>query len=365
MAAALHGLAPMADEIPAGLTAYIAQRFGATVERAEVLVPDAGGRTTAKLEGYGVPVRLYLKGYEGRRWQCVFHTARANAFGHDRRSDRAQQQLLAWDTFPLVEGQAAALDVGGIRLDGSLTTLSDVGELFLVTEWAQGAPYADDLRRLARGGPLEVRDVERVKALAGYLGRLHERLEPDRVKWERCLRDTVGSGEGLFGIADAYGSEHARELLTLEQLATARRWALKPRVHRLSRTHGDFHPFNLVFRDGTDFTALDASRGAAGEPADDVTALGVNFVFFAIEHRERWRGVFSTLWDTLWTTYLMNDPELLDAAGLFLAWRLAVVACPRFYPHLSERSRTALLEFAKRAVTEPRFDPQWAHGLFS
>jgi hypothetical protein len=137
-------------------------------------------------------------------------------------------------------------------------------------------------------------------------------------------------------------------------------------VHRLARTHGDFHPFNLVFRDGLDFSALDASRGAAGEPADDLTALGVNYVFFAIEHPETWRRSFAVLWDTLWTTYLQERPDngLFDAAGLFLAWRIAVVACPAFYPHLSAAARSTLLAFAKQALVAPRFDPSLVQGLF-
>jgi hypothetical protein len=353
--------------VPDGLKAYFLQRFDATIERAEVLAPDAGGKTTAKALGYGDPVRLWLKTKDGRERQCVFHTARQNAFGHDRRSDRALQQLLAYDTFSLVARQTPALDVGAVANDGRLFSLADTNELFLITEWAEGTPYADDLRQLAHGRALEPGDVERVRVLARYLAALHQRLPQDSVKWERCLRDTVGSGEGLFGICDAYGRDDAAVLTAIEQRAVEKRWTLKPLVHRLSRTHGDFHPFNLVFRGGTDFTALDASRGAAGEPADDLTALGVNYVFFAIEHRARWRGVFATLWDTLWSTYLKArpDPELLEAAGLFMAWRLAVVACPRFYPHLSAAARTALLDFAKRAMESDRFNPLSAHELFS
>ena len=34
--------------------------------------------------------------------------------------------------------------------------------------------------------------------------------------------------------------------------------------------HGDFHPWNLLFREGVEFSVLDRSRGEWGEPADDV-----------------------------------------------------------------------------------------------
>jgi adenylylsulfate kinase-like enzyme len=57
---------------------------------------------------------------------------------------------------------------------------------------------------------------------------------------------------------------------------------------RLARMHGDFHPFNIVF-DGAQPTMLDASRGVCGDPADDLTALAVNFLLFALSEPERGR----------------------------------------------------------------------------
>src|SRR5437867_3783684 len=47
-----------------------------------------------------------------------------------------------------------------------------------------------------------------------------------------------------------------------EAAPVSSRWRLRTRAHRLSRTHGDFHPRNLLFREGTDFSGLDRSRGA-------------------------------------------------------------------------------------------------------
>ena len=85
----------------------------------------------------------------------------------------------------------------------------------------------------------------------------------------------------------------------IERAAVSSRWRLRGRTHRLSRTHGDFHPWNVLFREGTDFSVLDRSRGEWGEPADDVAALGVNFSStgsgagapsrFAISSARSWR----------------------------------------------------------------------------
>jgi hypothetical protein len=356
--------------IPQAAIDYVERRFEATVERVTALADDLGGRTTAKGVGYGAPVRLDLRRADGTGFRCVFRLARPNSFGHERRSDRAQQQLLAWDTFHLQPQHVTALDVGAIRADGTLCSWADAGEPFLITGWADGATYADDLRKLAHAsGPPAPLDVRRATALATHLARLHQRLPGDRAAWERSIRDTVGSGEGLFGIADGYGADGpwALRLVELERAAVTARWRLKRRAHRLSRTHGDFHPFNVVFRDGTDFTALDASRGGCGEPADDVAALAINYVFFAIEHRERWAAALRVLWNTFWHTYvgITGDAELLDCAGLFLAWRAAVVACPTFYPHLSEQSRDTLLRFAAASLAAERFDLALAERILS
>src|SRR5205807_572097 len=137
------------NDLPSGLRDYVERRFGARLERAEALAADTDGGSTAKIEGYGQPIRLWLRERGGCIRQCVFRTARANAFGHERRSDRALQQLLAWDTFSQVPRQIPAVDIGAVCDDGTLSSLARAGELFLITDWADGSPYADDLRKLA------------------------------------------------------------------------------------------------------------------------------------------------------------------------------------------------------------------------
>lgn len=356
-------------DLPAGLQRYVKEKFDAEVVSVERLGPDLGGTTTAKALGYGEPLRLGLRTKSGAFRDCVFHTVRANEFGHDRRSDRAQQAFLAWDTFGQIPRHAAALDVGVLMPEGP-RSLAGSGEPFFVTDWAEGAPYSADLRRLAHGAALEPLDLERARALATYQAELHQRLEPDPVCWRRALRDVIGSGEGIFGICDAYQDGAAGvppgALPAIERLAVTWRWRLKGRAHRLSRIHGDFHPFNIVFRDGADFTLLDAARGCAGEPADDLTALAVNYVFFAADHPGRWRSGFEPLWRAFWSTYLArtNDREVLACVGPFLAWRALVVACPRFYPQLSAAARAMLVRLAKSALASPRFDPESVEELF-
>jgi hypothetical protein len=118
--------------------------------------------------------------------------------------------------------------------------------------------------------------------------------------------------------------------------------------------------------DGVTPSLLDASRGACGDAADDVTALAINFLLFAIDARDAWHHGLGALWRRWWSRYaeLRPDPELLTVAPPFFAWRTLVVCNPRFYPKLSTGGRDALLGFAERALDAGRIDPRAAEALF-
>ena len=86
----------------------------------------------------------------------------------------------------------------------------------------------------------------------------------------------VSALKALHGEAD--GVEGVVKLI--EKRALDWRWKLRHRTERLRQVHGDFHPWNILFRDGTDFSVLDRSRGeffgdpgAAGTPGAEVRHL--------------------------------------------------------------------------------------------
>jgi aminoglycoside phosphotransferase family enzyme len=122
--------------------------------------------------------------------------------------------------------------------------------------------------------------------------------------------------------------------------------------------HGDFHPWNILFREGVDFTVLDRSRGEWGEPADDVSAMTMNYVFYSLQKYGKLTGIFENLFGLFWENYLQktNDVEILEVVQLFYAWRGLVVASPIWYPHLEEQVRIKLLNFVKNVLTCEKFD---------
>ena len=69
---------------------------------------------THKRAGYGIPRRIRLRAADGRERSLVFHVAGSDAFGHDRRADRAAEQLLAFDTFRDIPRHVRAVDIGAV-----------------------------------------------------------------------------------------------------------------------------------------------------------------------------------------------------------------------------------------------------------
>lgn len=329
------------------------------------------GTDPLKATGYGVPMRIRTRDRDGRERDFVLHTASPNDYGHDRRADRAAEMLLAFDTYHLVGQHVAAHDVGAIMEDGSLRSLRQAGELYLLTEFAEGQVYAEHLRRLAGAARLDSRDRARCVALARYLARLHQTRADRPAVYVRSIRDLVGDGEGIYGIVDGYPADceaaPPARLAEIERRCARWRWRLRGQEHRLARKHGDFHPFNIVFGDDDQLRLLDASRGCWGDPADDVTCLAINYPFFALADESSWQHTLGPLWQLFWSTYLAEtgDDELLAVAPPFLAWRVLVLANPTWYPSLSAQHRDALLTLAETALDAGGFDPTTVEVLFS
>ncbi len=335
----------------------------------EALPADHASAANWKAVGYVQPLLLTVL-EAGRTRHLVMRFGRPDEFGHDRRSDRAQRFLLASDTVAEIPAHVKILDVGAIVNDRELVSLRGSGEFYLLSEYWSGTPYANDLRRVAAEGHVKPLDLERCAALARFLVHLHGSHLGAPGGYRRSIRDLLGHGEGIFGIIDGYpenvGGVCAERLQGIESRCLEWRWRLRGHEARLTRLHGDFHPFNILFGDGASFELLGAARGCAGDPADDVCALGINFPFFALGTPEAWPKGLGRLWQHFWSTYLSEsrDDLLLSVAAPFLAWRGLVLANPRFYPGLPDRDRDRLLGFVEKVLDQDRFDPASVDALF-
>ena len=356
----------------AEICAVIAPHY--TIECITPLGPDADVEDadgTEKAIGYGVPLRIVLRGQAGERRDLCLHTAGPDEFGHDRRADRAANMLLSYDTFDSIPRHARAIDVGALTKSGRLLSLRDSDEFYLITEFIDGHVYAEDLRRIAHRCSLSPGDDARARTLALLLAEIHADKRDAPPLYRRAIRDLLGSGEGIFGLIDGYPESvpmaPPERLCGIERRCLEWRFRLKQRSTRLARIHGDFHPFNILFdRDG-DPVLLDTSRGSVGDPADDVFCLALNYVFFALEAPGSWASALRTLWQTFFQTYIerTGDTDIFSVGAPFLAWRALVMANPKWYPAVRDTTRDALLGFVERALDAKFFDPNDAERLFS
>jgi hypothetical protein len=346
---------------PQAVAEYLRKVHRAPDVAAVRITPLGGGRQGDKGYGYGIPLRVDYE-VSGVAQRAVIESVRPGPFGHEHMADRAQQLLWAHDTFGRLPRHARSLDVGAVRASGELVPLGNAEELFMLAEFVEGREYADDLIRLRGGAPLRPLDLERADALCDYLVAVHRVKHTDAGLYQRRVRELVGHGECIFGVADSYpaGGPVAFELLRgIETRCVAWRWRLREAAHRLCRVHGDFHPWNILFRAGTDFSVLDRSRGEWGEAADDVGCLAMNYLFFSLQRSGRLEGDLRELWLRFWNRYLerTGDAGLLRVAAPFLAFRGLVMANPLWYPALAAPVRATLLRFIVNVLDADRFDP--------
>lgn len=311
--------------------------------------------------GYGVPVRVDYES-AGERKKAVLHTMSPGPFGHEHMADRARVLLWSHQAFNKLPRHVRSLDVGAFRPDGTLMSLAEAEELCLLTDYVDGQSYVTDLERLRDTGELTELDLSRADTLCDYLVDIHKARGPDPSLYVRRNRELLGDGECIMGLTDSYPTHplFPPEILEeIEHRAVEWRWRLKDRTNRLRQIHGDFHPWNILFGSGVDFHLLDRSRGEFGDPADDLTSLTMNYLFFSLQRSERLEGGFEKLFLTFWERYLAatKDCELLRVAAPYFAFRGLVMASPLWYPNLSNTVRKRLRQFILAVLQEESFDP--------
>ena len=316
-----------------------------------------------KAFGYGLPYLIEAEVGKKKK-SMVLETIKKGSFGHEHFSDRAQINIWQNSSFNKLPKHVKSFDVGAFTKKGSLKSLGDCTEYFILTEKADGDLYHLDLDKIKDTKRMTELDLRRCSALSDYLVKVHEKKGKNPGLYVRRARELLGHGECIMGLIDSYPpnlkyiDEHS--LKNIEKKCVEWRYVLKKRVHRLSRVHGDFHPWNILFRKGSDFTVLDRSRGEWGEPADDVTSLSINYLFYSLQSNGKLAGNFEKLFMNFWENYIekTKDYEIFEVIQPFFAWRGLVIASPIWYPNLSEDVRIKIFNLINNVLNLDIFNPK-------
>ncbi|PDM26729.1 aminoglycoside phosphotransferase [Candidatus Bathyarchaeota archaeon B24-2] len=351
--------------IEIGLTTlerYLSKLFSSKVKVESVSPLGKEEKPLGKLKGFGYGVPYLIKfQLKGETRSVVLETVKPSSFGHEHFSDRAQILLWQHSTFNKLPKHVRSIDVGAFTVKGEMVSVGDCREFFILTELVEGQLYHKDLDRIYVEGRLKETDIDRCIALSEYLASIHSKRGPPDL-YVRRIRELVGHGECVMGIIDSYPKDAAfvepEELKRIEKLCVEWRWKLKDLTHRCRQVHGDFHPWNILFREGCDFTVMDRSRGEYGEPADDVTAMTINYLFYSLRRSGKLEDPFKRLFTVFWNDYLekTEDQEILRVAQPFYAWRALVLASPVWYPTLKIEVRRKLINLAVNLLSTETID---------
>ncbi len=310
----------------------------------------------------------FLAGVEEKR--LVMRVVRGDTgWGHDYLGDRASVLLLQHHLFNAApKGTCCrSIDVACVTKDGSVVSVGDSVEFFNLVEEAEGRPYVEDLFEIAKRKTLTDRDIKRCRIVADYLVNLHAVKKRNDFLYLRHIRDLIGHGEMLMGVVDTYPDPGTlnftsrEEITEIEKRAVVWRNKVKYLTHRLSRIHGDYHPFgNIRFREDDSMMALDLAREEFGEPADDVAALTINYLFLSIWHFGDYIHPFRELMETFYRRYLdrTGDKEILRVMAPFYAFRGLVVVHPLYYPEMENEKRRKIFNFIHNVLDSEEFDPK-------
>jgi len=324
------------------LAAYFTEAYGA----------DPGSLSVEPLErgSHGVGYRAAFTEH-GHNRTLIVKSLDGSGLGHDYSSDRAAVLLLARDTYGRLPDHVKAVDVLARSRGDDVFSIDGGEEYYLVMEEARGKSYFDGLRKMAGRAELESDEKATVIRLARYLAGIHSEKKDAPSLYLRKVRDTIGHGECLMGVLDTYGPSagftNPAEMTCIEKACIEWRARLKMLTGRLSVTHGDFHPGNIIISQDGSFTLLDRSRGEYGEPADDLTALAINFIMLSFAESGRMAGAYLQAAVLFFEEYITasGDEEVMSVCAPFFAFRGVVVANPLFYPDLDDAVRNKIFGF--------------------
>jgi len=352
------------------LKEYLSDIFGSEIKIKNIQKLGEG------FHGLGFSIDTVDKIGEEKRY--IMKTLRGEGFGHDYPSDRANTLIRALLDYNILPKHVKAIDVGSIQENDKLLSIQKPKDFFIVLEEAKGIEYWKDLDKIRDEGVLKGEDLEKIRILGRYLADIHSinyDVDNRRHLYRRVVRDFVGHGELTMGVIDTFPDNltftSSSELLEIVKKMVEWWDRIKDKDHRLTIIHGDFYPGNIWF-DDEKLVVLDKSRFRYGEPADDITALTMNFINYSVMSYGNFRDPFKRLTETFFKEYFKHrkDDEMFEVSPLFFAFRAIVCIHPVFYSkewmkshgfsqdrvEMADESKKKIINYMRNILDEKEFD---------
>jgi hypothetical protein len=317
--------------------------------------------------GYGVPVRVDYELPGGGCERAVLHTMRPGSFGHENMLDRERILLWSHQAYNRLPRHVRSVDVSVFQSNGDLTSLGQVEELGLLTEYAEGAALRFGSRAAAR-----YRQADRSRHSPRRCGlRLLVEIHAERGAqsgndsrlYIRRIRELVGDGECIMGLADSYPPHRcSRHAFSSRSSIAPWRGAGASRIELTGCE--EFMGFSSLEH----FVYIGSRFSRAGSFARrvwrsgrrrDVYHFELRFLL-SLQRTGKLEGAFGSLFLRFWDRYLekVGDREILEVAAPFFVFRALALASPVSYPSLADSERKKLLAFILAVVEPPSFNPR-------
>lgn len=343
------------------IEAYLRRAFGDDVRL--LGVGDIGNLDEQGMKGFGYGKPLLIRFQIGTEIkEAVLSVMKGDTYGHQFYWDRAAILMFQYETSARMERHVRPMGLGYVDARDALIPVEQPKEFFILNEKLEGHDYFHDLERI-KGGDFRESDVETAREFARWLARVHSVKLGDEHLYYRRIRNLIGSSECILGLIDeAYPHPYQffgdDQFIVLEKRLIDWRWKLKGYAHRLSAVHGDFHPWNVLVTEGSDFSVLDRSRGEWGEPGGDLATMAVNYLLWSLYGHDHLNGPFETMYRAYFEEYIQQtgDTEIFDIMAPFFVFRGLVIASPQWYPDHPASVRNRLFKLMVNVLEDDVFD---------
>jgi len=266
---------------------------------------------------------------DARRRSVIVRSPVSMADGDQHVANRLRHALWQFEAFNRLPHHARAYAVGALGADGRHVDLGGVRDPFILEEDVPGRDLMSDLWD---GTVADDRVRRELLACARLLREVHRRELPDGADYRRSLREyTVRYCRLLdtFAEGSAFVARHGE---AVTRSAMRWYWRLRGRRERLCVIHGDFHPGNILFRDG-DICVIDRKHLEFGDPNEDVAPLVVNLLVAALARHGRLTEVHVAQLRDFFAEYLRGgvNADYAEFFPPFVLTRLLVLANPDWY----------------------------------